>query len=120
MAEADSKEKILVAGGGLVGALAASVFADQGHKVDLYELRGDPRAAGADTGWELRSVDYRLPGSRTKLDPWTYSIEFSFRKSLDIGRSINLALSHRGRKALKRIGLEDECLKERYFNVKFI
>ena len=51
MAEANSKEKILVAGGGLVGALAASVFADQGHKVDLYELRGDPRAAGADTGW---------------------------------------------------------------------
>ena len=50
-------------------------------KVDLYELRGDPRAAGADTG-----------------------------------RSINLALSHRGRKALKRIGLEDECLKEGYMN----
>lgn len=79
MTENKSKEKILVAGGGLVGALAASVFADQGHKVDLYELRGDPRAAGADTG-----------------------------------RSINLALSHRGRKALKRIGLEDECLKASY------
>ena len=65
MAEADSKEKILVAGGGLVGALAASVFADQGHKVDLYELRGDPRAAGADTGWELRPVVYGLLGPRT-------------------------------------------------------
>ena len=61
MAETNSKEKILVAGGGLVGALAASVFADQGHKVDLYELRGDPRAAGADTGWELRSVSCWIP-----------------------------------------------------------
>ena len=77
MAEADSKEKILVAGGGLVGALAASVFADQGHKVDLYELRGDPRAAGADTGWELRRVVYGLPGPRTKLNSWTFKIDFS-------------------------------------------
>ena len=70
-----SKEKIIIAGGGLVGATAASVFADAGHPVELYELREDPRGEGADAG-----------------------------------RSINLALSHRGRLALQRIGIEEECL----------
>lgn len=69
------KEKVVIAGGGLVGALAASAFADAGHKVDLYELRDDPRGEGAAAG-----------------------------------RSINLTLSHRARRALRRIGMEQECL----------
>ena len=71
----ETKKKIIIAGGGLVGATAASVFADAGHPVELYELRSDPRGEGADPG-----------------------------------RSINLTLSHRGRQALKRIGIEEECL----------
>ena len=44
-------------------------------KVDLYELRSDPRAEGAAAG-----------------------------------RSINLTMSHRARRALRRIGMEEECL----------
>jgi len=69
------KEHILIAGGGLVGATAAALFADKGHKVDLYELRDDPRNEDAAAG-----------------------------------RSINLALSDRGMKALREIGMEQECL----------
>ena len=38
-----TKEKVIIAGGGLVGALAASAFADSGHEVELFELREDPR-----------------------------------------------------------------------------
>merc|ERR1712176_612161 len=71
-----SKEHVIIAGGGLVGATAAAILADKGHKVDLYELREDPRNEDA------------APG-----------------------RSINLALSDRGMRALRQIGMEEQCLK---------
>ena len=37
------KDHIIIAGGGLVGGVAAAMLADKGHQVDLYELREDPR-----------------------------------------------------------------------------
>lgn len=69
-------EHIIIAGGGPVGATAAAMFADKGHKIDLYELREDPRNEDA------------APG-----------------------RSINLALSDRGMRALRQIGMEKQCLE---------
>ena len=35
-----TKQKIIVVGGGPVGALAALYAASRGHEVEIYELRG--------------------------------------------------------------------------------
>lgn len=68
---------ITLVGGGLGGALLACYLGKRGYDVDLYERRGDIRAA--------RIVR---------------------------GRSINLALSVRGLKALDGVGLVDEVMAE--------
>ena len=67
---------LLVAGGGLAGALAAATFAKAGLRVQMREKRPDPRAAAAGKP--------RAPR-----------------------RSINLALSERGFRALRAVGLEE-------------
>ena len=67
---------LLVAGGGLAGALAAATFAKAGLRVQMREKRPDPRAAAAGKA--------RAPR-----------------------RSINLALSERGFRALRAVGLEE-------------
>ncbi|MGE0432025.1 MAG: FAD-dependent oxidoreductase [Planctomycetota bacterium] len=46
-----------IVGGGLAGALMATMLGQDGHKVDVYEKRPDPRAAGADAG---RSINLAL------------------------------------------------------------
>ncbi|RDZ26851.1 FAD-dependent monooxygenase [Lysobacter silvisoli] len=46
-----------VVGGGLAGALLALRLAAQGHGVDVYERRSDPRLGGADSG---RSINLGL------------------------------------------------------------
>jgi len=66
------KEKVIIVGAGLVGSLWALFMARRGYKVDVYERRGDMRAAG-------------FVG----------------------GRSINLAMSTRGWKALEKAGVID-------------
>ncbi|XP_021952638.1 kynurenine 3-monooxygenase [Folsomia candida] len=71
--------EITIVGGGLVGSLAACIFGQKGHKVQLYESRPDPNSAA---GKLLR------------------------------GRSINLALSNRGRATLRRAGLEELVLSK--------
>ncbi|XP_003703017.1 kynurenine 3-monooxygenase cn [Megachile rotundata] len=75
MAVADRKPRIAIAGGGLVGALAACFFAKRGHRVAVYEYRPDVR----------------------EEDTW--------------GQSIDLALSVRGREALRKVGLEETLLQ---------
>ncbi len=65
-------EESIVVGAGLVGSLQALMLAQKGHKVDVFERRGD-----------IRNVD--LIG----------------------GRSINLALSDRGWKALEIVGMTE-------------
>jgi len=65
-------KKVLVIGGGLVGALHAAHLAAKGHPVKLYERRPD-----------MRNVE------------------------MVAGKSINLALSHRGWKAIRMVGLEE-------------
>jgi kynurenine 3-monooxygenase len=67
------KKDIIVAGAGLVGSLLALVLAKRGHRVRVFERRGD-----------MRKVD------------------------MPAGRSINLAISDRGWRALARVGVEDE------------
>lgn len=66
-------KKMIVVGAGLVGSLWATMLAQRGYQVDIYERRSDPRKAG-------------YAG----------------------GRSINLALSDRGWKALRAVGFDDE------------
>ena len=50
-------KRVGVVGGGLVGALAASMFAKRGFHVDLFELRGDIRKAAVVRG---RSINLAL------------------------------------------------------------
>lgn len=66
------QKNITIIGAGLVGSLLACYLSKRGHKISVFERRGDMRKEG-------------YVG----------------------GRSINLALSHRGWKALKKIGLAD-------------
>lgn len=74
--EQQKMKHVIIAGGGLVGALQACFMARRGYKVDVYEMRPD-----------IRTMEVVR------------------------GRSINLALSVRGREALKRVGLEDVVVK---------
>jgi kynurenine 3-monooxygenase len=50
-------ERVIVAGGGLGGALAALYLGRAGHEVEVYERRGDPRLAGAAGG---RSINLAI------------------------------------------------------------
>lgn len=69
------KEHVHIAGGGLVGSLAAIAMAERGLKVTLYERRPDMR-----------------------------------KVSISAGRSINLAVTARGLKALEEVGLKEKVL----------
>lgn len=71
-----SSKNITIAGAGLVGSLLAIYMAKRGHKVSLYERRGDMR-----------------------------------KEKVQAGRSINLALSDRGIKALREVGIADDILQ---------
>ncbi|CEF68804.1 Kynurenine 3-monooxygenase [Strongyloides ratti] len=64
--------KVLIAGGGLVGALNACFFANRGWDVEVFDIRMD-----------IRKMEH-VPG-----------------------RSINLALSQRGKASLDAVGLKD-------------
>uniref|UniRef100_A0A8D0AQD1 Kynurenine 3-monooxygenase n=2 Tax=Sander lucioperca TaxID=283035 RepID=A0A8D0AQD1_SANLU len=72
-----TKKKVVVVGGGLVGALNACFFAKRGFDVEVFETREDIRIA-----------------------------------KVVKGRSINLALSHRGRQALKHVGMEEKIVSK--------
>jgi len=71
------REKVIIAGAGLVGSLLSLFLVKKGYQVVVYERRGDMRK-GEGGG----------------------------------GRSINLALSDRGLKALDQVGLKEKILEE--------
>jgi kynurenine 3-monooxygenase len=71
-----SQKNISIIGSGLVGSLLAIFLAKRGHKVNVFERRGDMR-----------------------------------KEKMIAGRSINLALSDRGWKALEAVGIGDEIRK---------
>ncbi len=68
-----NKQHIAIAGAGLVGSLLSIYLAKRGHRVSVFERRGDMR-----------------------------------KQAVDGGRSINLALSNRGLRALDEVGLTNE------------
>jgi kynurenine 3-monooxygenase len=70
------QKDVVIIGAGLVGSLLSIYLAKRGHKVRIYERRGDMRT-----------------------------------EATVAGRSINLALSDRGIKALKEVGIADEVMK---------
>lgn len=70
------KKNVIIIGAGLVGSLLGIYLAKRGHRVKLYERRGDMRT-----------------------------------ETMVAGRSINLALSDRGIKALQEVGIAEEILK---------
>lgn len=67
------QKNITIIGAGLVGSLLSIYLAKRGHKIKLFERRGDMR-----------------------------------KEKIAAGRSINLALSDRGLRALEQIGIADE------------
>ena len=69
-------KNIIIVGAGLVGSLLGIYLARRGHRVSIYERRGDMR-----------------------------------REKIVAGRSINLALSDRGIKALNEVGIAEEVLQ---------
>jgi len=72
----DKGQHIAIAGAGLVGSLLSIYLARRGHRVSVFERRGDLR-----------------------------------KQTVDAGRSINLALSNRGLRALDEVGLSTEIKK---------
>lgn len=79
--------------------MQACIMAKRGHDVELFELR--------DGNIQVIS-SFRNPSFSTKF----YFAHEDIRLMEHVpGRSINLAMSIRGRSALKEIGLEDEVIK---------
>jgi kynurenine 3-monooxygenase len=73
-------------------------MAKRGHKVSLFEYREGKKEA-----------QFHSPNS---FKIFTLLVHVDIRTAeLVIGRSINLALSVRGRKALREVGLEDKLLQ---------
>lgn len=82
---------VIVVGAGLVGGAIAALLGQRGYKVEIYEKRPDQRIAETAEAARLSHL-----GQSTDA----------------LKRSINLALSHRGRSCLKALGLEDKVLAE--------
>ena len=71
-----TEKDIVIIGAGLVGSLLSIYLSNKGHKVTIYERRGDMR-----------------------------------KEKVEAGRSINLALSDRGIKALREVCIADDIMK---------
>ena len=76
-------EHVLICGGGLCGAMAAITLGKRGYTVTLCESRDD---------WRIDATAAAVGAGESQ------------HKSA-IKRSINLALSHRGQRALEAVGL---------------
>jgi len=99
-ASSTKSEPVTVIGGGPAGSLAALMLARRGYCVRLFEGRDDPREE-ASTEAEATAAAQALSG----VDDASLAKTASASK-----RSINLALSHRGLCAMRRV---DPSLAER-------
>lgn len=98
-----------------VGALNACFLAKRGFNVDVFEAR-EGRYRSLFTSHTASSFSCMETLSTTRhqkhlsiLGCNTFLLSLDIRKAKVVkGRSINLALSHRGRQALKHIGLEEK------------
>lgn len=93
MSANDENSPVAVVGAGLAGSLAALFLRERGENVILMDLRADPRAESASCA--AASAD----GGLSKLANASK-------------RSINLALSSRGLRALRKLGLADAVLRD--------
>ena len=89
MSSTSGDDHVAVVGAGLAGSLLAVYLARRGYYVDLFEKRPDFRKE-EQQGHD--DVVGRLSDSQK--------------------RSINLALSHRGREGLRALGLEDKVMQQ--------
>lgn len=103
-----------------MGSLAALHLAKKGHDVHLYEYReGELHGKSRDKticfhfyGLTVRIACESIKYWNCSFHIFSQSIVIDIRKAeLVQGRSINLALSVRGRKALAQVGLEDKLLE---------
>lgn len=98
-----------------VGALNACFLAKRGFNVDVFEAR-EGRYRSLFTSHTASSFSCIETLSTTRhqkhlsiLGCNTFLLSLDIRKAKVVkGRSINLALSHRGRQALKHIGMEEK------------
>jgi kynurenine 3-monooxygenase len=88
-----SAEPVAVVGAGLAGSLAALFLRERGENVVLVDLRDDPRAASAAAASAAGDTGLSLLANASK-------------------RSINLALSSRGLRALRKLGLAEAVLRD--------
>ena len=97
MARRAEEQTVVVVGAGLVGAMTAVLLGRRGYRVKVYEGRADPRSHPSEcAGAGGAAGDSAMLG----------------RLANATKRSINLALSHRGLCALRKIGLEQQVLRE--------
>jgi kynurenine 3-monooxygenase len=86
-------EPIAVVGAGLAGGLAALFLRERGYDVVLMDLRNDPRVVRSECAMGTLDGGLSLLANASK-------------------RSINLALSARGLRALRKLGLADDVLHD--------
>lgn len=104
-----AQQPITLIGGGLVGALLAQQLARHGFAVEVFEKRLDPRRSRQPGASNAPGT-----GAEGALDVGRSSASCArgTSPSLDVGRSINLALAERGLHALRSAGLADEVLRQ--------
>ncbi|MGY0632915.1 FAD-dependent oxidoreductase [Luteimonas sp. A478] len=98
----DNDQHITIVGAGLAGAVLGALLARRGHKVDIYERRGDPRMQGYEGG---RSINMALAErGRHALQQAGAEDEVMARTVMMRGRMVHFA---DGSQQLQRYGRDD-------------
>ncbi|MEN1944293.1 NAD(P)/FAD-dependent oxidoreductase [Luteimonas sp. MJ293] len=98
----DNNQHITIVGAGLAGAVLGALLARRGHKVDIYERRGDPRLQGYEGG---RSINMALAErGRHALHKAGAEDEVMARTVMMRGRMVHFA---DGEPQLQRYGRDD-------------
>lgn len=98
------KIKVCIVGAGLAGTMAASLLAEFGFEIHIFERRDDPTTSSSS---HSPSLSETKPNDENDADSKASVFGNSTNASK---RSINLALSHRGQCALSQIGLLNEVM----------